>query len=62
MLSQVEDEGKRQQVLNLMDNYILELGILEDAYITSRYLLREFERGEIERLTLVVTKVLHDAR
>ena len=42
----------------LLDKYLLELGTLEDAYITSRYLLREFRKEEVERLGAVVKEMM----
>jgi len=45
-------------VENLLTKYLLELGILEDAYITSRYIAREFRRGEVERLRVMVEEVV----
>lgn len=41
-----------------MDEYELELGTLDDAYITSRYLLRDFTRAEVERLRAAVERVM----
>ena len=38
--------------------YILELGILEDAYITSRYIMREFRKEEAEKLKETVEEVI----
>ena len=32
----------------------MDLGVLEDAYITSRYVMREFRREEAERLARVL--------
>ena len=43
---------------NLLENYLLELGMLEDAYITSRYVMREFKREEVEKLMRVVEEVM----
>jgi len=43
---------------NLLENYLLELGMLEDAYITSRYVMREFKREEAEKLMRVVEEVM----
>jgi len=40
----------------------MDLGVLEDAYITSRYVMREFKREEVERLAKVVREVLEDLK
>jgi len=40
----------------------MDLGVLEDAYITSRYVMREFKREEVERLARVVREVLEDLK
>jgi len=39
-------------------DFILELGVLEDAHITSRYILREYRREDAERLMTVVEEVM----
>jgi len=45
-------------VKNMLDKYLLELGILEDAYISSRYLTREFKKEEVEKLRKAVEEVM----
>jgi len=42
ILSDVSAEDKKSIVNGILENYLLELGVLEDAYITSRYVMREF--------------------
>ncbi|MEM2739721.1 MAG: HEPN domain-containing protein, partial [Candidatus Bathyarchaeia archaeon] len=42
----------------LVKIYAVELAALEDAYITSRYIVREFTREEVERLKEVVDRVM----
>ena len=58
MLSQVISESKKSVVKGILDNYLLELGALEDAYITSRYVMREFTKREAEKLTLAVKEIM----
>lgn len=58
MLSDLATGEERSAIRSLVDDYLLELGVLEDAYITSRYVMREFKKGEVERLMNVVTKVM----
>jgi len=52
----IEEEKKIFQ--QLLRKYLLELGTLEDAYITSRYILREFSKKEAMRLEKVVNEVI----
>ncbi len=42
----------------VLRRFMLELGALEDAYITSRYVPREFRREDAERLMAVVEEVM----
>jgi len=48
-----EDRGH-----DLLAKYGLELALLEDAYITSRYFVREFSESEVERVMRVVEEVM----
>jgi HEPN domain-containing protein len=34
--------------------------MLEDAYITSRYVMREFTKQEVEKLTKAVKEIVKD--
>lgn len=45
-------------VERLLEKYSVELAALEDAYVTSRYVPREFEEGEVKRLERVVREVI----
>lgn len=60
ILSEVAKEGQREAARGLLERYLLELGALEDAYITSRYVAREFRREEVERLKGVVEEVMRN--
>jgi len=44
----------------MLNNYLFELGMLEDAYITSRYVPREFKKQEAERLMKLVKEVMEN--
>jgi hypothetical protein len=44
-------EDKKVVIEGVLEKYLLELGILEDAYITSRYVMREITKEGVERLT-----------
>jgi HEPN domain-containing protein len=50
-----EDEPR---IRRLLKERALELSFLEDAYISSRYLLREFEEEEYRRVRAVVEEVI----
>jgi len=60
ILSQVVPEDQKSVVKSILEKYLLELGMLEDAYITSRYVMREFTEGEVERLTSVVKEIMEN--
>ena len=60
MLQEVSSEEKRHTIRRLLDCYLMEFGVLEDAYITSRYVMREFRIEEVERLARVVEEVVKD--
>jgi HEPN domain-containing protein len=58
MLSDVVPENMKSIVKGVLENYLMELGVLEDAYITSRYVMREFTKQEAERLLKVVKEMI----
>ena len=58
ILSDLAPEEKKPSIKSILNDYLLELGMLEDAYITSRYLPREFKREEAERLMKLVKQVM----
>ena len=58
ILSQLVSESKKSVVNGILESYLLELGVLEDAYITSRYVMREFTKREAEKLTLAVKEIM----
>ncbi|RLE71878.1 MAG: DNA-binding protein [Thermoprotei archaeon] len=60
MLSGILSGEARERVESLLRNYLMELGVLEDAYITSRYVVREYTRDEVERLAKVVEEVIRN--
>jgi len=47
----------RNEIKQLLITYSMELGILEDAYIVSRYMPRTYTAEEFERLRGVVDRV-----
>jgi HEPN domain-containing protein len=60
ILSKIVSEDKKDIIKNMLQSYLLELGILEDAYITSRYVMREFTRKETEKLTKAVKEIMEN--
>ncbi|MEM1538771.1 MAG: HEPN domain-containing protein [Candidatus Nezhaarchaeales archaeon] len=58
MLSDLVPENKKSKVKGVLENYLLELGVLEDAYITSRYVMREFTKQEVEKLMKAVKEIM----
>jgi HEPN domain-containing protein len=47
----------RSELRELASRYSVELGALEDAYISSRYIPRIYTKDEFERLRAVVEEV-----
>jgi HEPN domain-containing protein len=54
MLSELVPKSKKSAIKGILENYLLELIMLEEAYITSRCAMREFARQEAEKLTKAV--------
>ena len=51
-------KNKKPAIENILLKYVLELGMLEDAYITSRYVMREFTKQQAEKLTKAVKEII----
>ncbi len=47
-----------EEIKRILVDYAVELGSLEDAYITSRYVAREYSEEEARRLHQVVTRLM----
>jgi HEPN domain-containing protein len=60
ILSELVPENRKPTVKRILENRLLELGMLEDAYITSRYVMREFTKQEAEKLTKTVKKIMQN--
>ncbi len=60
VLSSIVDERRKDVIKGILDKYLLELGMLEDAYISSRYIVREFRREEVEKLRIAVEEVMRN--
>jgi len=57
LLELIAEVSGRDEVRGLLQGFAVELGALEDAYISSRYVGREYTREEVERLRRVVEGV-----
>ena len=58
MLSRLVPKDDKTIVQGILNKYSLELGMLEDAYITSRYMMREFTKQEAQKLTKAVKEIM----
>lgn len=58
ILSAVAAENKKPVIKCILDDYLMELGMLEDAYITSSYVSRDFSQSEADRLTKAVEEII----
>lgn len=58
LLEVVYELTNGSKVMELVSKYSVELALLEDAYITSRYVVREFRPDEVTRLKKVVDEVV----
>ena len=58
ILSETTSQEAQSSITGLLEKYLLELGVLEDAYITTRYVMREYKREEADRLMKVVKEVM----
>lgn len=58
ILAELLPENRKSAVRRILEKNLLELGTLEDAYITSRYIMREFTKQEAEKLTRTVKKIM----
>lgn len=58
MLADLAPEEEKPTIRRMLNKYLLELGTLEDAHITSRYMMREFKGEEAETLMKVVKEVI----
>lgn len=52
----------REEIKMLVSKFSVEIGALEDAYITSRYIARTYTPEEVTRLKRVVEELTHALR
>jgi len=60
ILSEVVAEDKKAVIRGVLEKYLMELSVLEDAYITSRYVMRDFSLQEAEKLLKAVKEIMKD--
>ena len=58
LLELVRELTGSEEIEGLLSRFSVELGALEDAYITSRYVAREYRPDEVEKLAEVVDEVV----
>jgi len=58
LLELLGELAEAEEVRELLSKYAVELGALEDAYITSRYIPREYALEEASRLFQVVVRMM----
>jgi len=51
-------EKCRETISSLLDKYALELGLVEDADITSRYMVRIYKKAEAEKIFKAVEEII----
>jgi HEPN domain-containing protein len=56
--SEIASGEKKSVLKEILEKYLFELGALDDAYITSRYVTREYRKEEVEKLEKVVREII----
>lgn len=59
LLELIHEITKRNEIKEILTRFSVELGALEDAYITSRYIARSYSFEEADRLKKVVEEIKH---
>ena len=62
LLELLHEVTGREDIRDVIQEYILELGLLEDAYIASRYVVRDYGRDEVLKLKKAVEEVMNAVR
>jgi len=57
LLDFIYELTKHNKIKDILQKYSVELALLEDVYITSRYIAREFRQEEVNRLRNVIDEV-----
>lgn len=58
ILLEISPSEEKKFFQEVFDKFLLELGLLEDAYITARYILRTFTQKEAAILIKVVEEII----
>ena len=58
LLEIIHEVTGKDRIKEILRGFSIELGALEDAYITSRYVARDYNREEVERFKRVVREVI----
>ncbi len=59
LLELIHEVTEHNEIKELLTRFSVELGALEDAYITSRYVARSYNFEEADRLKKVVEEIKH---
>lgn len=62
LLEMIYEITKFEVIKDLVQKFSIELAFLEDIYITSRYISREFTLNEVSRLKKVIDEVIEVVR
>jgi len=62
LLDFIYELTKHNKIKDILQKYSVELALLEDVYITSRYIAREFRQEEVNRLRSVIDEVFKVVR
>jgi HEPN domain-containing protein len=62
LLEMIYEITKFEVIKELVQKFSIELAFLEDIYITSRYISREFTLNEVSRLKKVIDEVIEVVR
>lgn len=62
LLELVHEVSGREEGPDLLQRFLMELALLEDVYITSRYIPREYRKEEVLRLKEAVDEVMRVVR
>lgn len=59
LLELISEVAGSRGLSELLSRFAVELGSIEDAYITARYVAREYGREEVEKLRRVVEEIVN---
>ncbi|MGC9186799.1 MAG: HEPN domain-containing protein [Fervidicoccaceae archaeon] len=62
LLELIYEISRNEEIERLMRDFLLELAILEDVYITARYIPREYKKEEVLRIKRAADEVMEAVR